>query len=236
MMDTNDIRLVQHFYDLLDKIETRIGGRRVIADCHGRMDWPIRGVYFFFEPEEERTTSGSGLRCVRVGTHAVRVGSKTSLWDRLRQHRGRLGGRNPGSGNHRASIFRGHVGDALIERDNWPENIAGKWGDKDGERPIRDAEVSLEKAVSQHIRSMPFIWLEVDDEPGPDSLRGCIERNSIALLSNYLRQSNPVDPPSSSWLGLWARSDKVRKSGLWNANHVDDMVDNQFLKVLESFI
>ena len=32
---------------------------------------------------------------------------------------------------------------------------------------------------------MPFLWLEVPDPPGPDSLRGYIERNAIVLLSNY---------------------------------------------------
>jgi hypothetical protein len=40
------------------------------------------------------------------------------------------------------------------------------------------------------------LWLSVDDEPGPQSLRGCIERNAIALLSNYGKL--PIDPPSDA--------------------------------------
>ena len=81
---------------------------------------------------------------------------------------------------------------------------------------------------------MPFIWLEIDDKPGPESLRGYIERNAIALLSNFYRGSNPIDPPSESWLGHWAKSEKVRNSGLWNANHVDGQMDDNFFDVLKT--
>jgi hypothetical protein len=34
---------------------------------------------------------------------------------------------------------------------------------------------------------MRFLWIDIDDEPGPASIRGFIERNSIALLSNHGR-------------------------------------------------
>ena len=47
--------------------------------------------------------------------------------------------------------------------------------------------------MSTVIGAMPFLWLAVDDEPGAESLRGDIERNAIALLSNFGKQ--PVDPP-----------------------------------------
>ena len=52
------------------------------------------------------------------------------------------------------------------------------------QREVRDGELALERAVSKVIRAMPFLWLAVDDEPGPQSQRGYIERNAIALLSN----------------------------------------------------
>lgn len=236
LMDTTEILLIQHFYELLEQIENKIGRRRILADCHGRMSWPERGVYFFFEPGEERTTSGTGLRVVRVGTHALRENSDRTLWDRLINHRGTVGGSNPGSGNHRGSVFREHVGTALIKRDSWPEDIADNWGGSNAPRHIKDAEVPLEQAISKHMGSMPFIWLEIDDEPGPASLRSYIERNSIALLSNYHRENNPIDPPSESWLGQWAKSSKVKQSGLWNSNHVDEDFDDQFFDALKKLI
>ena len=40
---------------------------------------------------------------------------------------------------------------------------------------------------------MPFLWLAVNDSVGPHSDRAKIERNSIALLSNY--EKSPLDPP-----------------------------------------
>ena len=59
------------FYDLLDRLEKRLGGKRTLAECNGRMDWPARGVYFFFEAGEERRDSGDGPRIIRIGTHAL---------------------------------------------------------------------------------------------------------------------------------------------------------------------
>jgi hypothetical protein len=37
------------FYALLGHLEAEVGGKRLLRDCHGRMNWPRRGVYFFFE-------------------------------------------------------------------------------------------------------------------------------------------------------------------------------------------
>jgi hypothetical protein len=73
------------FYSNIDKLERSIGGEGALAGCSGRMNWPDRGVYFFREPGERRTDTGSGQRIVRVGTHALKTGSGTKLWTRLSQ-------------------------------------------------------------------------------------------------------------------------------------------------------
>ncbi len=78
---------------------------------------------------------------------------------------------------------------------------------------------------------MPFLWVEIDDPPGPKSLRGYIERNAIGLLSNASAKQS-IDPPSESWLGNWADNEYIRRSGLWNVNHVMDSYNRTFLKVL----
>lgn len=219
------------FYSLLDRLEQKVGGKRVLANCNGRMDWPQRGVYFFFEPGEERMHSGKGPRVVRVGSHALTSGSQSTLWGRLKQHQGR---HSSGGGNHRGSIFRLHTGTALIRRDGWEEACAVSWGKgSNAERAVRQAEVGLERAVSRHIGQMPLLWLAVEDEPGPASQRGVIERNAIALLSNYNAPDNPLDPPSQSWLGQWADREAVRCSGLWNVNHVTETYDPAFLDLFE---
>ncbi len=70
-------------YEALGSLEAILGGRHTLADSDGRMIWPARGVYFFFEPGEARSDTGVGPRVVRVGTHALKASSRTSLWQRL---------------------------------------------------------------------------------------------------------------------------------------------------------
>jgi hypothetical protein len=101
------------FYEILLSLEHTLGGKRILADCDRRMVWPDRGVYFVFEPSEARSDTGNGPRVVRVGTHALKAGSGTSLWQRLSQHRGIT---STGGGNHRGSIFRLLVGSAIKKR------------------------------------------------------------------------------------------------------------------------
>lgn len=220
-----------HFYDLLGKLQNKLGKKRTLENCDGRVNWPQRGVYFFFEPGEQRSQTGIGQRVVRVGTHALKNNSRTTLWHRLSQHKGTA---IDGGGNHRGSIFRSHVGSALLQKDNWPSEIKETWGiGQNAPTEIKLLEKPFEQSVSQYIRKMPFLWLEVNDEPGPNSLRGYIEGNSIALLSNYNSAIDPIDSPSSTWLGHWAKSEKVRNSGLWNINHVMDTYDPKFLEILK---
>lgn len=226
---------LDHFYDLLDQLSARTGGPRQLATCSSSTGWPRRGVYFFFEPGETRRNGQP--RVVRVGTHALKSGSTTTLWKRLSQHRGNVGGSNPGGGNHRGSIFRLHVGACLLAADPSlaSEPSQGSWGSKSSAaRAVRDVERNHERRVSACIGAMPVLWLAIDDEPGPDSLRGRVEAGSIALLSNL---SNPAaDPPSPTWLGRHSTRAAVRESGLWNVNHVSDPLDPGLLQVMEDLV
>ena len=222
---------LKRFYASLAKLEERLGGARRLSGCTGRMKWPARGTYFFMEEGEVRTETGDGPRIVRVGTHALKAGSKTKLWTRLKQHKGVA---KSGGGNHRGSIFRKIVGAALIQKEK--EGLEyPTWGRGDSApREVRKIEQPLERKVSTVIGDMPFLWLAIEDEPGRESCRGYIERNAIALLSNYAQQ--PIDPPSPSWLGLHSDREKVRNSGLWNSNHVDEDYDPRFLDILKHLI
>jgi len=96
------------------------------------------------------------------------------------------------------------------------------------------AEAPVERAVTNCLANMPFLWLDVDDEPGPDSVRGFLERSAIALLSNHERPA--VDPPSPGWLGHSSDRPLVRGSGLWNQRHVQETHDTKFLDDFEMMI
>jgi hypothetical protein len=221
---------LDQLYGIIATLREKCQGFRCLKDCTQRSGWPGRGVYFFFEDHEFRE-DGSTLRVVRVGTHAVSVNSRTTLWNRLHTHKGA----SRGGGNHRGSIFRKRVGEALLQVRSYPPEIAASWGiGNSGPRSTRLAEFPLERDVSAVIGAMPFLWIEVADAPGIASDRAYLESNCIALLSNYDKE--PIDSPSESWLGLRSPQETIRKSGLWNTNHVGDEYAPAFLDVLEKYV
>jgi hypothetical protein len=220
---------LRNFYDLIQLLNQNCRGARMLATCSGRLSWPSRGVYFFMEDGESRTDSGDGPRIVRVGTHALTGSSATTLWRRLSQHRGQ--GKS-GGGHHRGSIFRLLIGTAVIEQSG---RQCPTWGQgNNASADIKAGEFDLEREVSRIIGAMPFLWLPVEDAPSVESLRGYIERNSIALLSNIDKPL--LDPSSIGWLGQFCDRVRVRRSGLWNQNHTEQQYDPSFLSVFERLI
>ena len=217
------------FYSVIDRLESAIGEERRLADCSGRMDWPRRGVYFFREDGESRSDTGRGPRIVRVGTHALKVGSGTKLWTRLSQHKGHA---SSGGGNHRGSIFRSIVGIAIARKHGYDFPTWGDGSTAKGE--VRKNELALEREVSAFIGRMPFLYVAIDDDAGPKSERGYIERNAIALLSNCGKP--PLDPSSKEWLGHHSDRERVRASGLWNQNHVNERCAPEFLDRFEQLV
>ena len=213
------------FYRLLDELAELNGGARRLATSREEGPWPSRGVVWFFEKGEMRSDSGSGPRVVRVGTHALKPELNSRLWEKLAQD---------GAGSHRQSLFRTVVG--LSIRDLTGRAEPRSWGREPAEAgaaPDR-AEKALEEAVSLYIGQMDFVVLAVEDEPGPRSERAFIERNSIALLSNYARP--PLDAASAGWLGRRCGREKVRQSGLWNTQHVDAAYDSSFMETMRTLM
>jgi hypothetical protein len=224
---------LESLYGRLSELKSRVGGFRNLRDTSGRSGWPGRGVYFFFDEQEPRG-SGNGLRIVRVGTHALRLGSRTTLWGRLHNHKGNEGGRHPGGGNHRGSVFRFHVGAAMLTRSAESPALLRSWMDRGAPGSEHAAaEHEVEHRVSRYIRDLPLLWVGVPDEPGPSSHRGLLETNSIALLST---EGRAVDPPRRDWLGHSAPSGAISRSGLWNVGHVGEGYDPSFLGQLEEYI
>lgn len=228
----NRLRLgdLDRLYRLLERVAKTIPKPRPIL---GRVDAPAmlpkRGIYFFFEPNEQRMSSPFEYRVTRIGTHSVSLGSKSTLWNRLRTHRG---GRD-GIGNHRGSIFRLHVGDALLRKSQL-EPLFPTWGSgQSAAREVRASEIEIELAVSEVIGDMPVLWLEVGDGASADSDRAYLERNLIALISGH---TGPIDLPSNQWLGRWSSRDAIRTSGLWNVNHVRETYESEALDVLECYV
>jgi hypothetical protein len=235
----NRISRLERFYEIISQLERRVGGGFTLGTLSEQANLPERGVYFFFEDGEHRAGSTTAARVVRVGTHALRHGGKSTIKQRLGQHRGSASG----NGNHRGSIFRLLVGQSWIARNKHID--CPSWGLK-GEakkaatvlgitsEEMRASEKPVEQAVSRYLAAMRVVVLPVLDAPGSGSDRGLIERNSIALLSNYNRP--PLDEPSSTWMGWRSNRKLVRGSGLWNQRHVDEQDAPEFLGVFEELV
>lgn len=220
-------RDLDRLYRALRTLESGLGGKRLLSKCTGQQAWPGNGVYFFFEPGEYRTDHAEP-RVVRVGTHGVSRGSKATLWNRLRTHRGT----SNGLGNHRSSIFRLHVGAAIAAKDT--SVAVSSWGvGQAADATVWEKEERLERAVSKYIGTMSILWLAIEDEASPASDRAYLERNLIGLLAGKV---GSVDLPSTGWLGRFSLDERIRNSGLWNLNFLDYSYSSEFLEVLDEYL
>jgi hypothetical protein len=215
---------LERLYAELRRMAATSGGPELNSMASTR-EVPLQGVYFFFDDTERRW---NGLhRVVRVGTHGVVRSSGASLRSRLRAHVGPASG----VGSHRSSVFRRHVGAAMMQREG-----AGPvtWGiGTTAPREVRLDEASLEATVSSYIRTLRYICVAVPGEAGPRNDRAYLERNSIALLSTV---GHHFDPPSPEWLGCMSDRASIRAGGLWNVNHVGIEYDPAFIPLLRTYV
>jgi hypothetical protein len=201
------VHCVEDLYVIFDRMRAT-GGIRSLREAL-REPLPDQGVYFFFDPTEQTRFSKALPRLVRIGTHGVSAGSRATLRDRLRTHLGT----SDGYGNHRSSVFRLHVGEALIRRDGL-RDMYPNWGTgQNSTGAVRDNEKPLEKKVSDIIADLFVGCVAVADKSTKESARSLIERLSIALFTEHLL---PVEAPSHHWLGLHSKHEVIAKTGLWN--------------------
>jgi len=222
---------IDDLHALVMQVAERFGVAPLGA-CSGAMRWPERGVYFFLDPLERRDDSATPYRIVRVGTHALKAGATSTLWGRLSQHRGT----GSGMGHHRGSVFRKHVGLALLDREGLEQPTWGVGATAD--RHVVEGERELEERVSAYLARLLVTVLPVLDEPGPTSMRGYVERNAIGVLTRHYKPGAASAQGSSSaaWLGRHARPHAVRAGGLWNVNHVGERPEAAFIERLERLV
>ena len=163
---------------------------------------PTNGIYLFFETGEDAVLDGKTIpRIVRVGTH--RVDGRFPA--RIRQHYGQV---NSLDGSKNGSVFRLHVGGALMARMDPTDPRLPEWRRHGGA-----SSPEIEELVSRTLReSFTFVCFSV---PAREE-RLTLERGLIALLAQH-----PLAPPSLGWLGRCATSRTIRETGLWNVQHAD---------------
>ena len=158
---------------------------------------PRDGIYLFFERGETAPVHGLvAERIVRVGTHR----QDGRFPARIRQHYGQVRSLR---GNKNGSVFRRHVGGALLARSNPQDPRLAEWQRQGG-----TSYVEVEEVVSKTLRDdFTFVCFRVDK--GEERLT--LERGLIALLAQH-----PIAGPSPAWLGHHAIATDIQHTGLWN--------------------
>ena len=158
-------------------------------------DLPPNGIYLFFEHGEMvplGTTDAA--RIVRVGTH--RVDGRFPRRVRYHFH-----------GDRQTSVFRWHLGAALLARRDQLDPRLSLWRDRTAAGPS-DVE-----ALVSHTLYENFAFACVRVESGAERI--ALERGLIALLAQ-----RPAASPSEEWLGRHALAPSIRESGLWNTQGI----------------
>jgi hypothetical protein len=159
---------------------------------------PSDGVYFYYEDGEAIGCENRNLeRIVRVGTHRRSKGLARRIIDHYWEDKD-------------GSVFRKHIGSAMIRRDKKPDVFLRSWTAKN-----KPYDVTLEAEIDSYIRS-GFRFRIVFVENPLD--RAFIERNAIRLLSSYSNSSE-------NWLGRYSPYPEIKNSGLWNVKHIGEPLE-----------
>lgn len=188
--------LLRDLYDLIHSLP-------VLDGDTPRRQLPANGLYLFFERGETSEAMGySHDRIVRVGINTA----PGRFPNRIRSHYGLV---NSLGGNKNGSVFRKHLGGALLRSRNENDPRLQNWLTQGGQ-----SYPEVEAEVSQRLRDrFTFVCVQIDDK----SERLLLEQGLIALLAQ-----SPSEEPSPQWLGQHAVNEKIGRSGLWNTQHVGD--------------
>lgn len=176
---------------------------------------PKNGIYIMFENGE---AAHHGFRIVRIG---INVG-QDNLYQRLTEHYEKR--------NKDRSIFRKNIGLALLNGREDP--FLNKWKIdltthdarlKYSEIVNSETLLNTEKEVSEIIqRNFKFSLIQVDSKLE----RKKLEARLISTVS-HCKECGPSD----QWLGLKSPKKKIRESGLWQEQGMNEQVIDQ--KTLE---
>jgi hypothetical protein len=165
---------------------------------------PLNGVYILFEKGE---LAHDAARITRIGSHT----GADQLRSRLYQHFL--------NENKDRSIFRKNIGRALLNKNR--DHFLEKWDldltsaqAKINSSPGIDLKKQqiIEKQVSGYIQeNFSFVTFRMDD----NIKRLHLEKGLIATVSHCSECK-----PSDNWFGFNSPKEKIRKSGLWQEQHL----------------
>jgi hypothetical protein len=182
---------------------------------------PRNGVYFFYESGEYCGHPNGKPRIVRVGTH--RDGNfRSRIAEHFLLNEQKMAFTQDQPGPHERSIFRKHIGRALLTKSGdpyltvWEMDFTTR-ATRTANRHLRDIskEVAIEREVTEVLRqTFSFRFIEVADQMQRMGSQG-LERALIGTLA-----SCPLCCPSDGWLGRYSPKARIRETGLWLIQHL----------------
>ena len=165
---------------------------------------PLNGIYILFEKGE--TAHGTD-RIVRVGTHTGDDNLSARLWEHFIVE------------NKDRSIFRKHIGRAILVRDKDPFRDQWEWDltstknkKKYSSKLDWNKQKQTEMLVTKYIqKNLSFVVLPVMSKQQRLDLEG-------RLIGEVSRCEECG--PSALWLGKHAPARRIRQSGLWQIQKV----------------
>jgi len=167
---------------------------------------PRNGIYIIFENGEKYNDLD---RIVRVGTHT----GHNQLFSRLKQHFVKE--------NKNRSIFRKNIGRCLLNKVNspylplWELDITSR---EEKERNLKlldlEFEKQIEKQITNYIQTnLSFCVFEIATK----EQRIFWESKIVSTLAKSI-----FFRPSEKWLGNYSSKEKIKSSGLWQVNELNN--------------
>ena len=207
--------------ELCEWLHTQLAQLRSVVYPFDRKQLPKNGIYFFYEKGETWGHGGNRLRIIRIGTH--REGNfQSRMAEHFLLNAAKMNFDVTKSPPHDRSVFRKHIGRALLNRSRSPylavwdidfmkkENLKlyAHLRDIDEERRT-EAEVTR---LMREDFSFRFVVLE-----GQAARMG--REGLEARLIGTVAQCSSCRP-SPSWLGRHSPVKEVEQSGLWLVHHL----------------
>lgn len=182
---------------------------------------PENGIYFFYEEGETWGHGGDDPRIVRIGTHRDgNFRSRIAEHYLLNESKMIFDAAKPSP--HDRSIFRKHVGRALLNRDKdgylqiWNRDFM-KRQEREEYGHLRDIqkEKGIESRSTKLLReSFGFRFILIDKQEERIGASG-FEKRLIGTVAQCA-----LCEPSPNWLGKNSPDRRIRESGLWQIQHL----------------
>ena len=208
-----------HLSELCRSLHQQLEALPIIRFPFDLTSLPNNGIYFFYEDGEYWGHGGERPRVVRIGTHRKDGNFRHRIGEHFALDERRMNFDATRAAPRERSIFRKHIGRALLKQRGDP--YLAVWEIDFTSREKREKyghlrDIAKEKVVESEItarlrESFSFRFIIVD---GKGTRRG-LEQQIIGTVAQCSQCCE-----SKNWLGTDSPKPEIRESGLWQIQHL----------------